>query len=124
MSGLEFLRLVRTHPRLLTLPVVQVSSDNSRRGVLDAVGAGCSGYLIRPYSLQAFAKQVTGAFAGVSFRAENRDRPWGSPGFRKQRGGGISRRLFFMAMPGPCYWVARAGFFCPMDTYSLDRAIW
>jgi CheY-like chemotaxis protein len=58
MSGAEFIRLLRKHPRFQALPVVVASQDNTREAVLDAVSAGCAGYLIRPYSLGSFSSQI------------------------------------------------------------------
>ena len=58
MSGPEFIRLLRKHPRFQALPVVVASRDNTREAVLDAVSAGCAGYLIRPYSLGSFTSQI------------------------------------------------------------------
>ena len=58
MSGLEFLALVRLHPRLAALPVIALSRDNTLEAVLQAMDAGCAGYLIRPYSLRSFTRNM------------------------------------------------------------------
>lgn len=72
MRGLDLVRLARLHPRLQDLPVLVASLDNTRRAVLDAVGAGASGYLIRPYSLQALAGQLKRSVELIGFRREQR----------------------------------------------------
>lgn len=64
MSALEFIRLLRLHPDLQQLPVLMVSVQNSREAVLDALAAGCSGYLLRPYSLAGFCRKVKAAIDG------------------------------------------------------------
>lgn len=58
MTSLDFLRLVRSHPRLLDLPVLVVSSAATREAVLAAIGAGCSGFLGRPYTVAALDGQL------------------------------------------------------------------
>lgn len=58
MTALDFLRLVRSHPRLLDLPVLVVSSAATREAVLAAIGAGCSGFLGRPYTVAALDGQL------------------------------------------------------------------
>jgi CheY-like chemotaxis protein len=58
MRGLEFVALIRLHPRLQQLPVILISGDNRREAVLAAKDAGCSGYLIRPYTHAALQHQI------------------------------------------------------------------
>lgn len=58
MTAIDFLRLVRAYPLLLDLPVVVVSGAATRDGVLAAIGAGCSGFLGRPYTLPALEGQL------------------------------------------------------------------
>ncbi len=72
ISATGFLDLTRQTPELAALPVILVSRNSSRAAVLDAIAAGCSGYLIRPYSLVSFAKQVERAvrLAAVSLGAD------------------------------------------------------
>ncbi|MBG0776827.1 MAG: response regulator [Desulfovibrionaceae bacterium] len=66
MDGLEFMRLVRMHPELRRrLPVVMASPGNTRGQVLEALEAGCAGYLIRPYSVQSLAGHLERAMKGT-----------------------------------------------------------
>lgn len=58
MTALEFLKLVRAHPRLLDLPVLVVSGAATRAAVLAAIGAGCSGFLGRPYTVATLDEQL------------------------------------------------------------------
>ncbi len=58
MTAVDFLRLVRSHPRLLDLPVLVVSGAATRDAVLAAAGAGCSGFLGRPYTVAAMDAQL------------------------------------------------------------------
>lgn len=61
MTGLDFVRLVRLHPDLQNVPLLFVSVDNQHESVLGAMAAGCTRYLLRPYSLVAFSKSVMAA---------------------------------------------------------------
>ncbi|THB70155.1 MAG: response regulator [Desulfovibrio sp.] len=58
MTGLDFLALVKLHPSLAHVPVLLLSTDNTLAGVLEALNAGCAGYLIRPYSLRGFVRNL------------------------------------------------------------------
>ncbi len=58
MEGTAFLRLIRKHPALASLPVILTAPQTTREDVLKAIGAGCSGFLVRPYTTAAFAEQL------------------------------------------------------------------
>lgn len=58
MDGVQFLRATRRDMRLKDLPVVMVTAQSQRDKVLDAVAAGCAGYILRPYSAETFTKHV------------------------------------------------------------------
>jgi len=64
MRGLDFLRLARLHPDLRATPIILASATGTRDAVLAAKEAGCSGYLIRPYSPASFGRQVSTALQG------------------------------------------------------------
>ncbi|MEW5773839.1 MAG: response regulator [Thermodesulfobacteriota bacterium] len=72
MDGLDLLRKIRSRPLLIGLPVLLASTHNAESAVLAAVAAGGSGYLIRPYSRQAFAQQIKRAFSGRDLDAARR----------------------------------------------------
>ncbi len=68
-----FLKIVKNNPSLRNIPVVMVTADNQRDAVLDAVAAGCSGYILRPYVLDTFERHVNTALQLVRFNEiENR----------------------------------------------------
>lgn len=58
MDGVRFLKLIRHNMQLKDTPVVMVTSDSTRNHVLDAIAAGCAGYIIRPYSPDTFKNHV------------------------------------------------------------------
>ncbi|AGW13359.1 putative response regulator receiver [Megalodesulfovibrio gigas DSM 1382 = ATCC 19364] len=57
MSGVEFVRLIRLHPRLATTPVVALATNSRSSTVLQAMAAGCSGFCLRPYSPEALLRE-------------------------------------------------------------------
>lgn len=58
MSGCEFARRVREKRSPDMTPVVMAALENNEQAVLEAVSSGCAGYVLRPYSLEAFERQV------------------------------------------------------------------
>ncbi len=58
MDGQRFLRLMRHETRLKNVPVIMVTTQSQRDKVLDAIAAGCDGYILRPYSEETFRKHV------------------------------------------------------------------
>lgn len=58
MDGIKFLGLVRKNMKLHKLPLVMVTLENSKDYVLDVIAAGCSGYVLRPYSQDTFERHV------------------------------------------------------------------
>lgn len=68
MTALDLLQLLRSYPRLLDLPVLVVSSAATREAVLAAVGAGCSGFLGRPYTVDTLDGQLLRARRALQTR--------------------------------------------------------
>jgi tetratricopeptide (TPR) repeat protein len=58
MDAPRFLRLMRRDMKLSRVPVVMVTTLGQRDRVLDAIAAGCAGYILRPYSEETFGKHV------------------------------------------------------------------
>lgn len=59
MDARSFLRMLKKNPELRGVPVIMVTTANDRDSVLDAIAAGCSGYILRPYSPDTFERHVT-----------------------------------------------------------------
>ncbi len=97
MTGPEFIRLLRKHPRFQALPVVVASQDNTREAVLDAVSAGCAGYLIRPYSLGSFSSQIERA-RDWSVEKAAQISGTSSSGSRDSRDSDVSEKAFAQAL--------------------------
>lgn len=62
MEGVKFLRLMRGAEDMRKVPVVMVTSENHKNEVLDAIGAGCDGYIIRPYSRKTYEDHLARAW--------------------------------------------------------------
>ncbi len=62
MDGRTCLKTIRRHNQALALPAVMVTSESSLQHVLDAIAAGCNGYVIRPYSMNTFERHLQLAF--------------------------------------------------------------
>jgi DNA-binding NarL/FixJ family response regulator len=71
MHAPEFIRALRASA---APPVLAISADRSRRAVLDCIAAGCSGYLLRPYTLDSFSRQLARVKSGVRLKAEFHER--------------------------------------------------
>jgi len=61
------LKQIKATPGARNIPVVMVTLENDRNYVLDAVSGGCSGYILRPYSLETFEKHINTALQLVRF---------------------------------------------------------
>jgi tetratricopeptide (TPR) repeat protein len=72
-SGLDFVRSLRADDALRDLPVIMVSTAPGREAVLQSVAAGCAGYLVRPYSLDALSRHMDAAWRLRAFAGEQAD---------------------------------------------------
>ena len=61
------LKSLKNNPGFKHIPVVMVTLENDRNAVLDAVSAGCSGYILRPYSQETFERHISTALQLVRF---------------------------------------------------------
>jgi len=67
MDSRSFLRLLKKNATLKQIPVVMVTAENDRNAVLDAIAAGCAGYILRPYSVDTFERHVGTALKLTTF---------------------------------------------------------
>lgn len=58
MDGYDFMREVRGATSTGELPVLMASMENHELEVLKAIAAGCSSYLLRPYTLGSLERQM------------------------------------------------------------------
>ncbi|MEW5773604.1 MAG: tetratricopeptide repeat protein [Thermodesulfobacteriota bacterium] len=58
MDGCKFIRILRQKPMHRATPVVMVTVAAEKNSVLDAIAAGCTGYVLRPYSPETFNRHM------------------------------------------------------------------
>ncbi|MGE4551881.1 MAG: tetratricopeptide repeat protein [Desulfovibrionaceae bacterium] len=58
MPGVKFVRLLQQHMGTKMVPVIMVTLENRKEHVLDAIAAGCCGYVLRPYSMKTFERYL------------------------------------------------------------------
>jgi CheY-like chemotaxis protein len=56
MNGIEFLKVMKTHPELKTIPVIVLTTSKERRDVLDSFELGASGYMVKPVDYSKFVE--------------------------------------------------------------------
>jgi two-component system sensor histidine kinase/response regulator len=86
MDGLELLREVRRDPQLAHLPFIMITAECARAQIADAIAAGVSSILIKPYTAQELAQHMARAMqhrprqqvASVSAKTPSRG-PAGTP---------------------------------------------
>ena len=60
MSGFEVLTAMKTHPRLVRIPVVMLTTSNHDQDIRQAYTLHASSYLIKSVNFQDFVAQVEG----------------------------------------------------------------
>lgn len=63
MDGLALLREVRGDPKLAHLPFIMITAESSREQIVEAIAAGVSSILIKPYSANDLAQRIKRAMA-------------------------------------------------------------
>ncbi len=61
-SGLDFLRQVRAEKEFEQLPFVLVTTESEKGAVIEAAGAGVSGYVVKPFNLETLTKKINDAW--------------------------------------------------------------
>jgi two-component system chemotaxis response regulator CheY len=58
MPGLELLKLVRADARLAKLPVLMLTAEAKREQIVEAVQAGVSGYILKPFTAATLKEKI------------------------------------------------------------------
>ncbi|MBU1001834.1 MAG: tetratricopeptide repeat protein [Proteobacteria bacterium] len=58
MDGCKFMRIIRQMPRHRKSPLIMVTVENQKNAVLDSIAAGCTGYVLRPYSEETLQRHL------------------------------------------------------------------
>ena len=66
MTGLEFLKQIRASEQFAKLPFVLLTSESERDQVTEAIMAGVSQYIVKPFAAKGFEDKLRGVWAKVS----------------------------------------------------------
>jgi len=66
MSGIELLRAIRADPTLQGLPVLMITAEAKMDNIMEAVQAGVSDYLVKPFSGQGLKEKLEKIFQKLS----------------------------------------------------------
>ncbi len=58
MTGLELLKAVRAHPKFKHLPFLMVTAEAEKENIIEAVKAGVSNYIVKPFTGQALKDKL------------------------------------------------------------------
>ena len=58
MTGLELLKAVRANPKLKQLPFLMVTAEAEKENIIEAVKAGVSNYIVKPFTGQALKDKL------------------------------------------------------------------
>ncbi|MCZ6801816.1 MAG: chemotaxis response regulator CheY, partial [Nitrospirae bacterium] len=63
MSGIELLRAIRADPDIKHLPVLMVTAEAQKENIIEAVQAGVSNYVVKPFTADALLEKLQKIFA-------------------------------------------------------------
>jgi two-component system chemotaxis response regulator CheY len=58
MSGIDFLKQVRTMEQYKTLPIIMVTSEGARYNVIEALKSGANDYIVKPLNEKNLREKV------------------------------------------------------------------
>ncbi|MGZ3578835.1 MAG: chemotaxis response regulator CheY [Syntrophales bacterium] len=58
MTGIELLRAVRSDKELSTMPFLMVTAESLKANVVDAVKAGVSNYIVKPFTAEVLGEKI------------------------------------------------------------------
>ncbi len=65
MQGIDLLRAVRADPDLKHLPFLMVTAEAQKDNIIEAVQAGVSNYVVKPFTAEALQAKLEKIFANV-----------------------------------------------------------
>ncbi|MBL7716487.1 MAG: response regulator [Bdellovibrionales bacterium] len=63
LTGIDFLKRVRLDPRTRATPFLLLTAESSKDNVAEAVTAGVSSYIVKPFTPDTLKKQLQAAYA-------------------------------------------------------------
>lgn len=58
MSGIEFLKIIKAHRELKTIPIVVLTTSREKRDILESFELGAAGYMIKPVDYSKFVETL------------------------------------------------------------------
>ena len=64
MTGIELLKAVKGNDKLKHIPFIMVMAEGQRENVLEAVNAGVSNHIVKPFTPETIAEKLKNVFKG------------------------------------------------------------
>lgn len=58
MSGIEFLKVIKSDPELSATPVTMVTSENEKSKIIEAITNGAKNYIIKPFTQEEIMSKI------------------------------------------------------------------
>lgn len=62
MTGLELLKEIRKDPALKQIPVLMVTAEAKKQNIMDAVQAGVTNYIVKPFTAETLKEKIDKIF--------------------------------------------------------------
>lgn len=62
MTGIDMLRAIRADEKLKTTPVLMVTAEAQQSNLVEAVQAGVSNYIVKPFTAETLQEKITKIF--------------------------------------------------------------
>jgi len=62
MTGLELLKEVRADEELKSIPFIMVTAEGQKENVIEAVKAGVSNYIVKPFTPETLSEKLEKVF--------------------------------------------------------------
>ena len=63
MSGIDFIRTVRTNDQFASLPVLMVTTNAAKDDIVEALRAGVSNYVVKPFTPDTIREKIEAVLA-------------------------------------------------------------
>ncbi len=64
VSGIEFIRAVRTQETTSRVPVLMVTTNAAKDDIVEALRAGVNNYVVKPFTPETMKEKIEGLLAG------------------------------------------------------------
>lgn len=62
LDGLGFVKKVRAEEKFKKIPIIMITTEGQKTSVIEALRAGCSNYIVKPFSPQTLQEKLTSIF--------------------------------------------------------------